>query len=101
MWPPVLRRSSDPNTRLRWHTLNGTTFHRRHQTKKHHGRCNFPLLILVLGLALTSAAFGQPPSVQMDWASYEEEVTRLYVDGAKTIRETLEYLNEKHGIIVT
>ncbi|KAF8849738.1 hypothetical protein BDZ45DRAFT_221590 [Acephala macrosclerotiorum] len=37
----------------------------------------------------------------MDWVSCEQEVVRLYVDEAKTIHETLEYLHEKHGIIVT
>jgi len=37
----------------------------------------------------------------MDWASCEQEVIRLYVDGAKTIRETLEYLHEKYGITAT
>ena len=62
--------------------------------------CSF---ISVLSLALESAAFSQPPAipVPMDWASCEQEVVRLYVDGAKTIRETLEYLNEKYGITVT
>ncbi|KAE8446566.1 hypothetical protein EG329_011898 [Mollisiaceae sp. DMI_Dod_QoI] len=38
----------------------------------------------------------------MDWAaSCEDEIVRQYVDGAKTIREMLEYLQEKHGITVT
>ena len=60
--------------------------------------CSF---ISVLSLALASAAFSQSPAVPMDWASCEQEVVRLYVDGAKTIRETLEYLHEKHGITAT
>ena len=62
--------------------------------------CSF---IPVLSLALASAAFSQSPAilVPMDWASCEQEVVRLYVDGAKTIRETLEYLHEKHGITAT
>ena len=62
--------------------------------------CSF---ISVLSLALASAASSQPSAipVPMNWASCEQEVVRLYVDEAKTIRETLEYLHEKHGITAT
>jgi len=60
-----------------------------------------PLLLSVLTLTLTSAAFSQRTTTPMDLASCQQEVIRLYVDKAKTIHETLECLHEKHGITIT
>jgi hypothetical protein len=36
----------------------------------------------------------------VDWALYEEDVIRLYVNENKTVNETLEFLHENYGVRV-
>jgi hypothetical protein len=100
---PIRRHGGHPSARgCGGILLNGTTFLTEGTLRrKSTDIATLPLLISVLSPAPASAAFGQPPAIPMDWASCEQEVVRLYVDGAKTIHETLEYLHEKHGITAT
>jgi hypothetical protein len=37
----------------------------------------------------------------VDWTPCEQDVVRLFVEGPKTIHETLKYIHEKHGIKAT
>jgi hypothetical protein len=53
---------------------------------------------LLLAILLNSAGLFQLSVMAVDWALYEKDVIRLYVNESKTINETLEYLREKYGI---
>jgi hypothetical protein len=53
---------------------------------------------LLLTILLNSAGLFQLSVMAVDWALYEKDVIRLYVNESKTINETLEYLHEKYGI---